>query len=127
MKNDPRLQNLNFDQYDIGKGVKIPNESPGLGLGQPTLQWNSPQVWSKEEDDWVEAPGSFGQSNIFDQIDALVGDQKIKGKKNALKDITRNVLVETFGVDNVSDQRIEAQMNQGGLSGYYCHWLLRSI
>ena len=34
-----------------------------------------------------------------------------------LKDITRNILVETFGVDNVSDQRIEAQMNQGGLSG----------
>ena len=86
-------------------------------VGQPTLQFNSPQVWSKEEDDWVEAPGSFGESNIFDQVDALVGDQKIKGKKNALKDITRNVLVETFGVDNVSDQRIEAQMNQGGLKG----------
>ena len=117
MKNDPRLQNLNFDQYDIGKGVKIPYESPGSGMAQPTLQFNSPQVWSKEEDDWVEAPGSFGKSNVFDQVDALVADQKIKGKKRDLKDITRNILVETFGVDNVSDQRIEAQMNQGGLSG----------
>ena len=85
MKNDPRLQNLNFDQYDIGKGVKIPYESPGSGMAQPTLQFNSPQVWSKEEDDWVEAPGSFGKSNVFDQVDALVADQKIKGKKNGFK------------------------------------------
>lgn len=115
MKNDPRLQNLNFDQYDISKGVKIPYESPGSGLGQPTLQFNSPQVWSKEEDDWVEAPGSFGKSNIFDQVDALVADQKIKGRKRDFKDVTRNILLETFGVDNVSDQRIEAQMNQGAV------------
>ena len=114
VKNDPRLQNLNFDQYDIAKGVKIPFESTSM-IGQPLLQWNSPEVWSKEEDDWVKAPGSFGESNVFDQVDALVGDQKIKGKKNAVKEISRNLLVETIGADNVSNQRIEAQMNQGSV------------
>ena len=38
VKNDPRLQNLNFDQYDIAKGVKIPFESSSM-IGQPLLQW----------------------------------------------------------------------------------------
>ena len=114
VKDDPRLQNLNFDKYNISKGVKIPFESTSM-IGQPLLQWNSPEVWSKEEDDWVKAPGSFGESNVFDQVDALVGDQKIKGKKNAVKEISRNLLVETIGADNVSNQRIEAQMNQGSV------------
>lgn len=114
VKDDPRLQNLNFDKYDISKGVKIPFESTSM-IGQPLLQWNAPEVWSKEEDDWVKAPGSFGESNVFDQVDALVGDQKIKGKKNAVKEISRNILIESIGADNVSNQRIEAQMNQGAV------------
>tara|TARA_Y100000361_G_scaffold110278_1_gene100268 strand:+ start:13409 stop:22297 length:8889 start_codon:yes stop_codon:yes gene_type:complete len=110
-KNDTRLSKLPKGVYDISKGVRYDYGSSSiLGIDQPRVKYNEPQVWSIEEDGWVDAPRVFGALNVFEEIDSLVGDQKIKARKKDLKSKSRDRLQNLIGA-GVSEERIQAQMD----------------
>jgi len=112
-KNDSRLSKLPNGVYDIDRGVRYNYGGTGvLGMGQPTLQYDNPQVWSIEEDDWVDAPGVFGATNTFNEIDELIGDQQVKGTKEEFKDKSRDFFQDLIGVQNVSEERMQAQRDE---------------
>ena len=117
LEDDPRIKRLNPNIYDISKGIKIIKESGGIGIGQPVLNYGNPLVWSIQEEEWIEAPNMINQDTIYDQIDDMVGDQKIKRKKEAFKGISRDFFQDIIGFSNVSEERLEAQMNQEGAMG----------
>ena len=117
VKDDPRLSRLPNGVYDIRKGIRYDWGSDGIGMSQPLMKYDKPLLYSIEEDEWVSAPPVFGISNIFEQIDDLVGDQKVKKKKKSFKDESRSFFQDLIGVANVSEERVQAQMNQGGASG----------
>ena len=89
-------------------------ESPGIGLGVvPVLK-----VYDKIDEEWVEAPGSMDmQKSIFDKTESIVRDQDLKEFKGPIKEYTRDMFSALFGFDDISDEKLEAQMNQGGAMG----------
>lgn len=115
---DPGLRRLPSNEYDISKGVRYNWGNDNLiPLGQPSIMYDKPQVWSIEEDDWVDAPNIFNITNLYEQIDDLVGDQLVKKSKKAFKSKSRDFFTDLIGVQNVSEERVEAQMNAPGASG----------
>ena len=109
-KNDSRLSKLPNGVYDIDRGVRYDYESAGvLGLGQPSIRRDKPKVWSIEEDNWVDAPPVFGTKNTFEEIDNLVADQQVKKTKKGFKDKSRDFFQDIIGVQNVSEERVQAQ------------------
>ena len=111
---DGTYKGLDDELYDMTKGVKYVMESPGLGLGQPVQVM---KVYSKEHDDWVAPPRTLSAKNIYEKVLSIAQDQEIKESKAPVKAITRDFWVDMLGYDEVSDEQIEAQMNQGGAMG----------
>jgi hypothetical protein len=112
---DGTYRGLDDELYDMTKGVKYVMETPGFNpLSQPEPVM---KVYSTEYDDWVTPPRTLSATNVYEKVLAISQDQEIKESKAPIKAITRDFLVEMFGFDEVSDEQIEAQMNQGGLMG----------
>jgi hypothetical protein len=107
-KNDARLSKLPKGVYDVSKGVRYDyGSSTLLGIDQPQIKYQEPQVWSIEEDGWVDAPRVFGALNVYEEIDSLVGDQKIKARKGKFKDKSRDFAQNLIGA-GVSEERVQA-------------------
>ena len=111
---DGTYSGLDDDIYDLTKGVIYEMESPGIGLGQPVPVM---KVYDRKEEDWVDAPDYLGIRNIFDKTQGIVRDQDLKEFKGPIKDITRDFMGSFMGFDDISDEKILAQMNQGGMMG----------
>lgn len=112
---DGTYSGLDDSIYDMTKGVIYEMESPGIGLGQPVPVL---KVYDKIDEEWVEAPGSMDmQKSIFDKTESIVRDQDLKEFKGPIKEYTRDMFSALFGFDDISDEKLEAQMNQGGAMG----------
>lgn len=112
---DGTYKGLDDELYDMTKGVKYVMETPGFNpLSQPVSVM---KVYSTEYDDWVTPPRTLAATNVYEKVLAISQDQEIKESKAPIKAITRDFFVDMFGFDEVSDEQIEAQMNQGGAMG----------
>ena len=112
---DGTYSGLDDSIYDMTKGIIYEMESPGIGLGQPVPVL---KVYDKIDEEWVEAPGSMDmRKSIFDKTESIVRDQDLKQFKGPIKEYTRDMFGAMFGFDDVSDEKLEAQMNQGGALG----------
>ena len=111
---DDTYSGLDDTIYDLTKGVIYEMESPGIGLSQPVPVM---KVYDRKEQDWVDAPDYLGIRNIFERTQGIVRDQDLKDFKGPIKDFTRDFLGSFMGFDDISDEKILAQMNQGGVMG----------
>ena len=112
---DGTYSGLDDSIYDMTKGIIYEMESPGIGLAQPVPVL---KVYDKIDEEWVEAPGSMDyRKSIFDKTESIVRDQNLKEFKGPIKEYTRDMFSALFGFDDISDEKLEAQMNQGGAMG----------